>query len=89
MAENGCHFTAATTVNSLNVPASTTTRKAGGSDFPALMAGKDKSTSVLYSGCQKNVPLFERFLLQPLMPILAAIFYKKIYIIKYFIMSSG
>jgi len=28
--------------------------------FPAI-GRKDKSTSVLYSGCKKNVPLFERF----------------------------
>ena len=41
-------------------------------DFFSDMANKNppyfRTSTGFYSGCQKNVPLFERFFLQPLIP---------------------
>ena len=33
-----------------------------------IRSGTHQSPQITYSGCQKNVPIFERFFLQPLMP---------------------
>jgi hypothetical protein len=36
--------------------------------FCFIRSGTHPSPQITYRGCQKNVPIFERFFLQPLMP---------------------